>query len=161
MKHIRVQLNVLFVVMAVGAMGPPLLGPVREALQEAGGLSRAELGRWVFWLGIAGSTAGLAPGVGMVRTVRTTFMRAGTFTLCMGCLVFAVVRPSPGLPVLLLGMGWLVVSVGRPLMASGNGMFADLWDASPQTGVILLHATNSVGKVLAPEAAEVRDCSPK
>jgi len=152
MKHSRIQLNVLLVIMAVGAMGPPLLGPVRETLQDDAGLSRAQLGMWVFWLGTAGSALSLAMGVAMRRTVRTTFMRAGTVVLCVGCIVFAAVRPGPGLPAMLLGVGWFIVSVGRPLVAASNGIFADLWESSPHTGVIILHATNSVGKVLAPVA---------
>ncbi len=155
MKYPRIQINALLVYMAVGAMGPPLLGPVREALQASAGLSRAELGRWVFWLGLAGSTVGLGLGVLMGRTLRTTFMRSGTAVLCLACVLMAVARPEPGLPVLLLGLSWFIITVGRPMVASSNGIFADLWESSPRTGVIVLHATNSVGKVLGPVAVLV------
>ncbi len=150
MKHTRLQGNVLFVIMGAGAMGAPLLAPVRETLQGEAGLSRAELGMWIFFIGLAGGTAGLVLGIVMRKTARPSFFRAGAFLLALGCAFFAAVRPSPGRALLALGAGWFVVSLGRPFTASGNGIFADLWEASPHTGVIILHATNALGKLAAP-----------
>jgi len=138
------------VIMGAGAIGAPLLGPVRETLQESAGLSRGELGKWVFFLGFAGGAVGLALGIAMRRTVRTSFFRAGSFLFAVGCVLFAVVRPSPGWSLVVLGAGWFLLALATPLSACGNGIFADLWESSPHTGVIILHATNSVGKLAAP-----------
>ncbi len=71
MRHLGVQLNVLLVILAVGAMGPPLLAPLRETFQQQAGLSRAALGWWVFGLSLAGSSFGLFLGVALRNTLRT------------------------------------------------------------------------------------------
>jgi len=141
----------LLVLFGTGAMGPPLIGALREAVQQTAELSRIELGLWAFAIGMAGSTLGLVLAI-LMRTVRANFVRAGTFALCAGCLLMALVRPAPGWPLLALAAAWFLLRTGHPLTGTSNGIFADLWESSPHTGVITLHAVNSLGKLAAPAA---------
>ncbi len=110
------------------------------------------MGFWIFVIGLAGSTLGLVLAVVMRRTVRTTFVRAGAFCLFAGCLVLTFVRPAAGWPLLALAVAWMLVRTGHPLAGASNGIFADLWESSPHTGLIFLHAVNSFGKLAAPVA---------
>lgn len=150
MKHNRLKADVLLLVLGMGAMGAPLLGPLLTALEESASLSRAGLTLGYFLLTVAGAIIGLACGVVMRRTARTTFVRAGGFLFCGGCALLAMATPAPGWALMPLAVGCLLIFIGRPLASAANGIFADLWDASPHTGLILLHMTNSFGKLLAP-----------
>ncbi len=131
-------------------MGPPLVGALREAVQEAAGISRSQLGLWIFLVGLAGSVIGLALAVVLRSTDRVTFARAGTALLAVACFLFAAVKPAPGLALVPVALGWWTLAVARPMALASNGMFADLWESSPHTGMIILHAANSVGKLGAP-----------
>ena len=152
MKHLRIQGSLLLLLFGTGAMGAPVVGALRESVQQAIGLSRAQLGLWVFVIGLAGSTLGLVLAVVMRRTVRASFVRAGAFGLFGGCLLLTLVRPGPGWPLLMLALAWFLVRTGHPLAGASNGIFADLWESSPHTGLISLHAVNSFGKLAAPVA---------
>jgi fucose permease len=88
----------------------------------------------------------------MRRTVRATFVRGGAFCLFAGCLVLTLVRPGPGWPLLAAAFAWFLLRVGHPMAGASNGIFADLWESSPHTGLISLHAVNSLGKLAAPVA---------
>jgi len=151
MKHPRIQGSLLLLLFGTGAMGPPLIGALRESVQRTVGLSRAELGLWVFIIGMAGGTLGLVLAI-VVRTVRANFVRAGAFGLFAGCLLLTLVRPAPGWALLALATAWFLLRVGHPLAGVSNGIFADLWESSPHTGIITLHAVNSFGKLSAPVA---------
>ncbi len=152
MKHLRIQASLLLLLFGTGALGAPVVGALREAVQQSAGLSRAQLGFWIFVIGLAGSTLGLVLAVVMRRTVRATFVRAGAFCLFAGCLVLTFVRPAAGWPLLALAAAWMLVRTGHPLAGASNGIFADLWESSPHTGLIFLHAVNSFGKLAAPVA---------
>jgi hypothetical protein len=150
LRHARLQLNVLAAATVAGALGAPLLAPVRETLQAEAGLSRAELGMWFFLLGFVGGFAGLVLGVAMRRTVRTTFFRASLFIRLIGCAMIALADPARGSGLAAIALAFFLLSVGKSMGATSNGIFADLWDHSPHTGVTVLHMTNSFGKVVAP-----------
>ncbi|MFW6189413.1 MAG: MFS transporter [Planctomycetota bacterium] len=151
-KHLRVQANILLLVLGLGTMSGPLVGALRESVQEQAALSRAELGLWIFAVGITASALGLVIGMLMRRTVRTTFVRIALFANCVGCLLLAAVHPAPGWALAPLAAGWFVLRLAKPMGGSSNAIFTDLWESSPHTGVILLHAVNSFGKVAAPLA---------
>jgi len=153
MKHARIQISILLLVLGLGSMGPPVIGALRESVQQEAGLSRADLGMWVFLIGTGGSLVAMAMGVLMRRTIRPTFVRAGMFGMFAGCCLLAWVRPAPGWALAPLAVGWLVMRIAHPLGGASNGVFADLWESSPHTGIIILHALNALGKVLAPLAA--------
>ncbi len=148
--HRGIQFNVLTVMLVSGAMGAPLLSPIRETLQQQAGISRASLGLWMFIVGAVGSGVGLIGGIYCSRTPRTTLVRYGTVTLAVACWLLAVCRPDGPWALAGLAAAWLLISTSRPLVATSNGIFADIWDRSPHTGVILLHAVNAGGKVVAP-----------
>ncbi|MFO8007890.1 MAG: MFS transporter [Candidatus Brocadiia bacterium] len=151
-RHLRVQANLLLLLLGLGAMSAPLIGALRESVQEQTGLSRAELGIWIFAVGLTGSALGLVVGLLMRRTLRTTFVRIALFANCVGCLLLAATRPAVGWPLLPLAAGWFVLRLAKPMGGPSNAIFTDLWESSPHTGVILLHAVNSFGKVAAPLA---------
>jgi MFS family permease len=155
MKHRSLESNVLLVVLGMGAMGPPLLGPLLESLKDASGLTRGHIALWYFLLGLVGSSTGLMLGVVMSRTPRTTFVRAGTFLFCIGCGLLAVATPAPGRALLPLAAAVFAICLARPLASAANGIFADLWDAAPHTGLIVLHMVNSFGKLAAPRVVLV------
>jgi hypothetical protein len=148
--HRGIQFNVLTVMLVSGAMGAPLLSPIRETLQQEMGISRSSLGLWMFILGAIGSGVGLIGGIYCGRAPRTTLVRYGTATLAAACWLLALTQPTGPWALLSLGLAWLLISTSRPLVATSNGIFADVWDRSPHTGVILLHAVNAGGKVVAP-----------
>ena len=151
MKHKAIKINLLLVVLGMGAMGAPLLGPLRNTLQNEAGLSRFQVGLGDFVFSIAGGLIGLALGVFLRRVVRPTFVKAGVFTFGLGCALLAATQALPAsfyLP--LIAGGWMVIFIARPLASAANGVFADLWDSNPHTGLILLHMTNAFGKFLAP-----------
>lgn len=145
-----IQINVLTVMLVSGAMGAPLLSPIRETLQADAGISRAALGLWMFVLGAIGSGLGLVGGILARRTPRTTLVRLGSFTLAISCWLLALCEPDGPWTLMGLGAAWLLISASRPLVATSNGIFADMWEHRPHTGVILLHAVNAGGKVVAP-----------
>lgn len=121
-------------------------------VEREAGISRATLGLWVFVLGLVGSAVGLIGPTLAVRMRRTTAGRLGTAMLAMSCALLAIFRPEPGWVLAGLGAAWLINGVSGPLVATANGIFADIWAHAPRTGVILLHAVNAGGKVLAPLA---------
>ncbi len=151
-RHWRIQGNVLLLVLGSGAMAVPFIGALRESVQRQAGISRAEFGLWVFVLGLVGGVIGLALSVVMRRTLRTTFIRIGAWGMFIACVLLAVAEPAPGWALAPLVLGWLILRTAHPLTGSGNGIFADLWDHSPHTGIILLHSVNAFGKVAAPLA---------
>lgn len=145
-----IQFNILTVMLVSGAMGAPLLSPIRETLQANAGISRAALGLWMFVLGAIGSGVGLIGGILARRTPRTTLVRIGSLTLAVSCWLLALCEPDGLWTLAGLGAAWLMISASRPLVATSNGIFADMWEHRPHTGVILLHAVNAGGKVIAP-----------
>jgi len=153
--HAAVELSMLALLLVCGSISVPLVGTLRESVQRDAAVSRAELGLVVSVLGVLGSFVALGMGVLMRRTSRTTFVRMAMFMMLAGCGLMGVVRPAPGWPLLVIALGWLVMRTGYPLAAASNGIFADLWESSPQTGVLILHTCNSFGKALAPLIAIV------
>jgi len=151
-SHKRIQLNILLVLMVNGAMGAPLLGPVRETLQDQTGLSRGRLGLWIFVIGTLGSALGLIAGILGQHIKRTTLFRIGVVLETLACLLLVMAKPGPGWLLLSLAMAWLLLGSARTMTNTGNGIFTDIWRHSPHTGVILLHAVNAGGKLLAPLA---------
>ena len=131
-------------------MGAPLIGPVREALQDEVGISRLTLGLWLFLLSLIGSLAGMAIGLSLSNATRVSLFRAGAVALAFGCLLIALAEPGPGWGLAMLGAAWLAINLALSLTSTGNGIFMDLWPRTPHTGVILLHAVNSLGKLAAP-----------
>ncbi|MCC7406752.1 MAG: hypothetical protein IT442_01690 [Phycisphaeraceae bacterium] len=152
LTHGRVQGNLLLVKLVAGAMGAPLIGGARAMVEREAGISRATLGWWVFALGLVGSAAGLVLPALLVNLRRTTAGRIGTVLLAVSCALLAIFRPEPGWVLAGLGAAWLINGASGPLIATANGVFADIWSHAPRTGVILLHAVNAGGKVLAPLA---------
>ena len=136
--------------MGAGAMGAPLIGPVREALQSDVGISRLTLGVWLFLLTVVGSLAGMAIGLAVQNATRVGLFRAGAVSLAFGCLLIAMAPPTPGWGLVMLGAAWLTINLALSLANTGNGIFVDLWPRTPHTGVILLHAVNALGKLAAP-----------
>jgi len=84
------------------------------------------------------------------KLVRTSFIRIGTLIIIGGMLLLALVQPAPGWSAAALAGGWFLILFGGALGGMSNATIMDLWKRSPQTGVILLHGTNSLGKILAP-----------
>lgn len=150
LTHARIQANLLLTSMIGGAMGAPLIASIRETLQTQAGISRAQLGLWVFVLGTAGSAVALVLSVLQRRARRTTLFRAGLAVKAAAFVLLVVFEPAPGWVMAVIALAWLLISAATTLTATGNGMFADIWEHRPHTGVILMHAVNAFGKLLAP-----------
>ncbi|MCC7145560.1 MAG: hypothetical protein IT443_03870 [Phycisphaeraceae bacterium] len=148
--HLRIQIVVLLLLLISGSMGAPLIGPIREKLQHEANLSRAELGQGILFVGLVGGFAGLLMGLFRHRFYRATLLRCGSIILAISCILIAFTPVGPGWPLAVLGLSWFLLGFGHPMLATGNGIFSDLWHHSPHTGVILLHAFNAAGKLLAP-----------
>ena len=152
----RITGNLLMVALVAGTAGAPIVGALRESVQESYGIPFWAIGAGVAALGALAGVVGLAvtwrlPGVG-----RMTFIRTGMIVFMSGFLTFYLLPESPGpLALAMLAAGWFVLTFGRCLAAISNAVFTDLWSHRPHTGVILLHAVNSIGKLLAPLAALV------
>ncbi len=151
-RHLRIQGNVLLVVFGTGAMAAPIVGAVRESFQQQMGISRGQLGLWVFLIGMAGAGIALALCMLLRGTVRASFVRLGILGMFVGCGLLVLGGADGIRGLVLLGAGWFAIRLGHPLTGSANGIFADLWESSPHTGLIILHAVNSAGKVAAPLA---------
>jgi len=150
-RHFRIRVTLLSLLLMGGTMGAPLIGPLREHLQAVLGVSRAELGLGVFAAGLLAGTVNLLATLGLKgRVPRTTFVRIGTVLTLGGMTMLALVEPRPGRGVVLIGLGWFMVMLGSILFAVAGAIVMDIWHHAPQRGVILLHGTNAIGKVLAP-----------
>jgi fucose permease len=148
-RRVRIRFDLLALMCLLGSLGAPLVGPLRETLQARLGLSRLQLGAGVFAMGLSAGVAGilLVRWLGL-RVSRTAWVRVGTslVVLGMGLLAAGAWRGSG----LALAAGWFVLLLGGTFARMANAVVMDLWHASPRRGLILLHATNAVGKVLAP-----------
>lgn len=154
MKHTSLKTNLLLAVFGMGAMGAPLIAPLLTRVETLTGLSSGQVGFGYLVVSVIGALVGLVCGLSLHRTVRTTFVRAGILLSGLGCALLAVMEPGPGM----LSLGFLlaaclVINVGRPMLSAANGVFADLWDHSPHSGLIILHMTNAFGKLAAPLVA--------
>jgi len=149
----RVTRTLLTVSLVNGAVGAPLVGALREQVQETFGLSFWSVGAGVAALGAAAGVAGLILTSRLARVGRLQFIRLGLVLALAGFVSYCFLPAGAWQSVLVLAVGWFVLTLGRGLTAVSNAVFADLWRHSPHTGVILLHATNSIGKVLAPVLA--------
>ncbi len=142
--------TVLAVSLAAGAGGAPLVGALREGVQEQFALP--------FWVTGAGvGVLGLAAGIlGMILTRRlpgvrrTGLFRVGLILSFLAFGLYCFIRGGDFWAIAGLAAGWFIMSLGRSFAGTSNAIFADLWHHSPHTGVILLHAINSIGKVIAP-----------
>jgi hypothetical protein len=132
-------------------MGAPLIGPLRETIQDLMGVSRGQLGLWINLMGLGAGALSLWATVRFRDALsRTAFIKLGTVCGLAGMVLFAVVRPSPGAALLGMAAGWFLVTVSNVMRAVSGPIFMDLWRHAPHTGVILLHGVNAVGKVVAP-----------
>ncbi len=135
----------------MGAMGPPILAPLRESIQAEAGISRAALGLGFMTTNLLGCLLGLILSRFLPAWTRVAWFRLGLALVALGLGVFLL--PFEGHAwVWALAAGWFVITCGMAMTGTANGMVSDLWDASPHMGVILLHAVNAGGKVLAPLA---------
>ncbi len=146
----RITFNLLIVSMVNGAAGAPLVGALREQAQEAFGLSRWSLGAGAAAIGLAAGAAGLALASRLPHVTRLGFIRAGLLLALAGFGSFLFAPAESSLAVIILTAGWFILTLGRGLAAISNAVFTDLWQHAPHTGVMLLHATNSLGKLVAP-----------
>ncbi len=149
-KHVILQLTVLLAAMGAGAINAPIIGVVRQSIEDRAGISPATLGFWVFVIGLVGGVAGLAMAVTLRGMHRTTIFRIGIVMPVAGCLLLAFSDAGPGWALLPIAIAWAIISFGLPLQNTANGMYVDLWPATPHTGVIILHTINAVGKLMAP-----------
>ncbi len=148
----RVRNDLLALLLLLGAFGAPLIGPLRETVQQVTGLSRFQLGAGVFFMGLAAGGLGLAAVRAFEGTWhRIRFIRAGAFSIAAGTLILAGVRPGPGLSVIFLAFAWFLILLGGAGVGLANAAIIDLYRRTrPHRGVILLHAGNALGKVGAP-----------
>jgi len=149
----RITANLLMVATVNGAAGAPLVGALREQAQEAFGLSRRAVGAGVAALGLAAGVGGLILISCLPRAKRLQLFRAGLLVALAGFGSYCFLPPPGPGAIAVLCAGWFVLTFGRGLTVVSNAVFTDLWHHSPHTGVILLHATNSLGKLLAPALA--------
>lgn len=85
------------------------------------------------------------PGIG-----RLALFRTGLVMLFLAFGLYCFIRGDNSWAIAGLASGWFIMSLGVSFTGTPNAIFADLWHRSPHTGVILLHAINSIGKVVAP-----------
>ncbi len=142
--------TVLAVSLAGGAGGAPLVGALREGVQEQFALPFWVTGAGVAVLGLAAGILGLIiarrlPGIG-----RLALFRAGLVLSFLAFGLYCFLQQSNFWAIAGLAAGWFVLSLGVSFTGTANAIFADLWHHSPHTGVILLHVANSIGKVVAP-----------
>ncbi|NCO93883.1 MAG: hypothetical protein COZ06_16935 [Armatimonadetes bacterium CG_4_10_14_3_um_filter_66_18] len=150
-RHPRIHASLLVLLLIGGTMGAPLIGPLRETLQELMGVSRAQLGLWINLMGLGAGALSLWATVRFRGTLsRTSFIKLGTVCGLAGMVLFAAVRPSPGAALWGMAAGWFLVTVSNVVRAVSGPIFMDLWRHAPHTGVLLLHGVNAVGKVVAP-----------
>lgn len=149
----RITFNLLLMALINGAAGAPLIGALREQVQETFALSRWAVGAGVAVIGVAAGAAGLILTSRLPRVGRLQFIRVGLVLALAGFGSFMFVRGDAACAVAILIVGWFVLNLGRALAAISNAVFTDLWHHAPHTGVILLHAINSIGKLIAPVLA--------
>jgi len=147
----RVRSDLLFLMFLAGCFGAPLVGPLRESLQEVLGLSRLALGLGVFLMGLAAGLSALASVVVLRgRWTRVRFLRVGSFVTGLGMLFLAAVPARPGPAVWLLAFGWFCLLLGAAALGLSNATIVDIYRDRPHQGLILLHGANALGKVFAP-----------
>ena len=145
-----ITITVLAVALASGAGGAPLVGALRQSVQEQFGLSFWSAGAGVGIIGLAGGILGLILTRCIGGVGRGWLFRIGIVLSFLAFLLYYFIDAHSRYAVLALAGGWLIMSLGRNLSGISNAIFADLWHRAPQAGLILLHATNSIGKVVAP-----------
>lgn len=147
----RIRFDLLLLILLVGSLGAPLVGPLRESLQQVLGISRLALGLGVFVMGVAAGLLGLLSVVLLRgRWTRVRFIRNGGMLMVLGMLLMAVFRPAPGISAVGLACGWFLVLLGGTAAGLSNATIIDTLPHAPHKGVILLHGANALGKVLAP-----------
>ena len=146
----RITLNLLMVSLVNGAAGAPLVGALREQAQETLGLSRWAVGAGVASIGLAAGAAGLILISRLPGVSRLAFIRIGLILALAGFAGVALAPEATGPAIGVLIAAWFVLTLGRGLAAISNAVFTDLWQHAPHTGVILLHATNALGKLIVP-----------
>ena len=154
-----ITLNLLTIALVGGAAGAPIVGALRENVQESYDVPFWAVGVAVGVLGAAAGAAGLVVTSLLRRVGRLQFVRAGVATFLLGFVVLWRVPAGPAplgassIALWMLAAGWFLATFGRGLTVVSNAIFTDLWAHRPHTGVILLHATNAVGKLAAPGVA--------
>ncbi len=151
-----ITLNLLTIALVGGAAGAPMVGALRENVQESYGVPFWAVGVAVGVLGALAGAVGLAVTSWLRGVGRLGFIRAGLATFLVGfALLWAVPAEASSIALWMLAAGWFLTTFGRGLTLVSNAVFTDLWAHRPHTGVILLHATNAVGKLAAPAVALV------
>ena len=154
-----ITLNLMMISFVSGAAGAPIVGALREGVQDAYGLPFWAVGVAVGVLGAAAGAAGLAVTSLLRRVGRLQFVRAGLTAFLAGFVVLWLVPAEPAplgassIALWMLAAGWFLATFGRGLTLVSNAVFTDLWAHRPHTGVILLHAVNAGGKLAAPAVA--------
>jgi len=149
-----ITLNLLTISFVSGAAGAPIVGALREGVQDAYGLPFWAVGVGVAAMGAAAGAAGLAVTSLLRRVGRLQFIRAGLTAFLAGFAVLWLVPAGASSAAMwMLAAGWFLATFGRGLTLVSNAVFTDLWAHRPHTGVILLHAVNAGGKVAAPAVA--------
>jgi fucose permease len=149
-----ITLNLLTIAFVGGAAGAPIVGALRESVQEAYDLPFWAVGAAVGALGALAGAMGLAITSMLRRVGRLQFVRAGLATFLIGFVLLWTVPASVSAVALwMLAAGWFLTTFGRGLTLVSNAVFTDLWAHRPHTGVILLHAVNAGGKLAAPAVA--------
>ncbi len=151
----RITGTVLAVAFVAGAGGAPLVGALREGVQEQFGLPFWAPGAGVAVLGLTGGILGLILTRRLPTLSRTGLFRAGLVLSFLAFGLYCFIAGSGWWAIAALAAGWFIMSLGRSFSGAANAIFADLWHHSPRTGVILLHATNALGKIIAPVMALV------
>lgn len=133
-----------------GAMGAPLIGPLRESLQADAGITRAALGLGYLTSTLVGSLIGLTVSMRLHSWPRTSLFRLGTACVACGLGLVAAHLGTGAWLLASMAAAWVLVMLGLSLVATGNGIFSDLWDHRPHEGVLMLHSANATGKLIAP-----------
>jgi len=132
-----------------GLMATGLLGPFRSGFAEHYDISQGRLGPGIAVIGIVLGIVGiwqgpkLADRIGRYRLLKCS---VGMMTIGLaGCGLWRNLSVLAGF--------WALFMLGAYLSIIANAVATDLWRDKPRRGVLLLHSTLSVGKIIGPSIA--------
>jgi fucose permease len=131
-----------------GALMVGLVGPLRGSIQFEFGLGKAQFGVLIAVVQFLGSGLVLFAGPRLRKRNTIHLALAGLFLMGAGLtLCFALPNVRGWL------LGWAVMSMGASLGSIINNVSMRLWPRDRRKGVIVLHTSNSAGKVFGPLVA--------
>jgi len=132
-----------------GMMATGLLGPFRSGFAEHYDITQGQLGAGIAVIGIVLGMVGIWQGPRLAD-------RIGRYRLLkcsVGMMVIGLTGCGLWTDLRVLAAFWALFMLGAYLSIITNAVATDLWRDEPRRGVLLLHSTLSVGKIIGPSIA--------